>query len=125
MRKVPLHMFLYLYRKVDIFFLQFWKMCGRIYKFHTVRGVTYRTYYIMADRIYRESGCTERQGWGMIEVTKINGVKILINPDLLELVEETPDTVLTFTTGRKIIVKESRQEVKNLVKSYRKDIFAD
>ena len=61
----------------------------------------------------------------MIEVTKINGVKILINPDLLELVEETPDTVLTFTTGRKIIVKESRQEVKNLVKSYRKDIFAD
>ena len=61
----------------------------------------------------------------MVEVTKINGVKVLINPDLLELVEETPDTVLSFTTGRKIIVKESRQEVKNLVKSYRKDIFAD
>ena len=29
----------------------------------------------------------------MIEVTKINGVKVLINPDLLELAEETPDTV--------------------------------
>ena len=51
----------------------------------------------------------------MIEVTKINGSKVLINPDLMELVEETPDTVITFTTGRKIIVKESRQEVKNLV----------
>ncbi len=61
----------------------------------------------------------------MIEVTKINGVKVLINPDLLELAEETPDTVLSFTTGRKLIVKESRQEIKNLVKSYRKDIFAD
>ncbi|TCL56587.1 flagellar protein FlbD [Kineothrix alysoides] len=61
----------------------------------------------------------------MIEVTKINGAKILINPDLIELVEETPDTVVSFTTGRKIIVKESRQDVKNLVKSYRKDIFAD
>ena len=61
----------------------------------------------------------------MIEVTKINGVKVLVNPDLLELVEETPDTVLSCTTGRKIIVKESRQEVKNLVKSYRKDIFAN
>ena len=61
----------------------------------------------------------------MVEVTKINGVKVLINPDLLELVEETPDTVLTFTTGRKIIVKESRQEVRNLVKSYRKDIFSN
>ncbi|MBQ4537953.1 MAG: flagellar FlbD family protein [Lachnospiraceae bacterium] len=61
----------------------------------------------------------------MIEVTKINGVKILINPHLLEMAEETPDTVLTLTTGRKIIVKESRQEIKNLVKSYRKDILAE
>lgn len=60
----------------------------------------------------------------MIEVTKINDVKILVNPDLIEMVEETPDTVLSLTTCRKIIVKESRQEVKNLVKSYRKDIFA-
>ena len=60
----------------------------------------------------------------MIEVTKINGFKVLVNPDLIELVEETPDTVLTLTTGRKIIVKESRQEIKNLVILYRKDIFA-
>ena len=60
----------------------------------------------------------------MIEVTKINGVKVLVNPDLIELVEETPDTVLTLTTGRKISVKESRQEIKNLVILYRKDIFA-
>lgn len=60
----------------------------------------------------------------MIEVTKINGVKVLVNSDLIELVEETPDTVLTLTTGKKIIVKESRQEIKNLVILYRKDIFA-
>ena len=60
----------------------------------------------------------------MIEVTKINGTKVLINPDLIELVEETPDTVVSFTTGRKIIIKESRQDIKDLVKSYRKDIFA-
>ena len=44
----------------------------------------------------------------MVEVTKINGVKVLINPDLMELVEETPDTVISFTTGRKIIVKNSK-----------------
>jgi flagellar protein FlbD len=61
----------------------------------------------------------------LIEVTKINGVKILVNPHLLEIVEETPDTVLTLTTGRKIIVKESRQEIKNLVKLYRKDVFVE
>ena len=60
----------------------------------------------------------------MIEVTRINGTKILINPHMLELVEETTDTVLTLNTGRKIIVKESRQDIKNLVKSYRKDIQA-
>ena len=59
----------------------------------------------------------------MIEVTRLNGTKILINPDLIEFVEETPDTVISFTTGRNIIVKESRQEMKNLVKLYRKDIF--
>ena len=60
----------------------------------------------------------------MIEVTKINGQKVLINPSLIEVIEETPDTVISFSTGRKIIVKESRQELKNLVKSYRKDNFA-
>lgn len=60
----------------------------------------------------------------MIEVTKYNGDKITLNSDLIEVVEETPDTVITLTTGRKIIVKESRQDVKNLVKSYRKDIFS-
>ena len=42
----------------------------------------------------------------MIEVTRLNGTQILVNADLIELVEETPDTVITFTTGRKIIVKE-------------------
>ena len=61
----------------------------------------------------------------MIEVTKMNGQKILINPHLIELVEETPDTVMTLTTGRKIIVKESRQEIKNLVKLYRQEFLGD
>ena len=60
----------------------------------------------------------------MIEVTKMNGLKTLVNPDLIETVESNPDTTISFTTGRKIIVKESRQEVNNLVKSYRKELFA-
>lgn len=61
----------------------------------------------------------------MIDVTKLNGVSLTINEDFIETVEETPDTVITMSTGRKIIIKESRQEVVNLVKSYRKDIFAN
>ena len=60
----------------------------------------------------------------MIDITRMNGSVLTINAELIEAVEETPDTVITLTTGRKIIVKESRQEVKNLVKSYRKDVFA-
>ena len=59
----------------------------------------------------------------MIEVTKLNDVKITLNAELVEIVEEIPDTVITLTTGKKIFVKESRQKVENLVKSYKRDIF--
>ncbi|MBP5625040.1 MAG: flagellar FlbD family protein [Lachnospiraceae bacterium] len=61
----------------------------------------------------------------MIEVTKLNGVKVDINERFIEIIEETPDTVITMTTGRKLIVKESRQELRNLVKSYRKEFYAN
>ena len=58
----------------------------------------------------------------MIEVRRRNGTTVLNNAELIEMVEETPDTVISLTTGRKLIVKESRQEVKSLVKSYKRDI---
>ena len=61
----------------------------------------------------------------MIELTRLNEVKFSLNPELIELIETTPDTVITLTTGKKLIVKESRQEVKNLVLSYKRAIFAD
>ena len=44
----------------------------------------------------------------MIEVTKLNGSTVLVNAEMIESVEETPDTVLSFVTGKKLIVKESR-----------------
>lgn len=59
----------------------------------------------------------------MIEVTKLNGDKITVNAELIETVEEKPDTVLSFTTGSKLIVKESRQEVRNLVILYKRTIL--
>lgn len=59
----------------------------------------------------------------MIEVTKLNGTKFLLNSNLIGIVEETPDTVLTLTDGKKIIVKESRLEVKNLIKTTRQEYF--
>lgn len=60
----------------------------------------------------------------MIDLTKLNGQQFTLNEATIETIEETPDTVITLTTGRKLIVKESRQEVRNLVKLDRKDIFA-
>lgn len=61
----------------------------------------------------------------MIDVTKVNGKKFTLNSRLIETIEETPDTVITLTTGKRIIVKESRQEVKNLVKLYENDLFTN
>ncbi len=59
----------------------------------------------------------------MIDVTKMNNISITINDDLIETIEETPDTVITLTTGKKIIVKESRLEIINLVKTYKKELY--
>ena len=59
----------------------------------------------------------------MIELTKLNEMKITVNADLIEVVEETPDTIVTLTTGKKIIVKETRLEVANLEKSYKRENF--
>lgn len=61
----------------------------------------------------------------MIELTRFNGTTFDLNPDLIELIDSTPDTVITLTTGRKLIVKESRQEIKNLVLSYRRAVYAN
>lgn len=61
---------------------------------------------------------------GMIELTRFNDVKFTLNAEIIEFVEETPDTVISLTTGKKIIVKESRQEVTNLVISYKRAIYS-
>ncbi|MCD8038977.1 MAG: flagellar FlbD family protein [Lachnospiraceae bacterium] len=59
----------------------------------------------------------------MIEVTKLNGTKFMINIDLIGIVEETPDTVITLNDGKKYIVKESAQEIKDLIKTTRQEYF--
>ncbi len=42
----------------------------------------------------------------MIELTKLNENKFILNADLIETIEETPDTVITLVSGKKIIVKK-------------------
>lgn len=47
----------------------------------------------------------------MIYLTRLNGEKLAVNVDLIELLEATPDTVVTLTTGRKLVVKESVAQI--------------
>jgi len=67
--------------------------------------------------LYRREDC------GMIELTKLNDTKFTVNAEIIELVEETPNTVVTLTTGKKMIVKETREEVTDLVISYKRRIY--
>lgn len=60
----------------------------------------------------------------MIEVTRLKGKKMMINAELIETVEETPDTVITLTNGKKFVVSESAEEVTSLVIDYKRKIFA-
>ena len=47
----------------------------------------------------------------MIDLHRIDGTKILVNLDLIELIEETPDTVVTLTNEHKYVVKEKIPEI--------------
>lgn len=61
----------------------------------------------------------------MIEVTRLNGDSILINPDLIELIEETPDTVITLTNGKKYVVSETGTKITELIITYRRKIYTN
>ncbi len=60
----------------------------------------------------------------MINVTLINDTEIYINAELIELIERTPDTILTLTTEKKIIVKESLEEIVTRVIEYRRRVYS-
>lgn len=58
----------------------------------------------------------------MIELTRLNGSRITINALLIEHLESTPDTVITLTTGRKVVVRETVEEVVALAVEYLKSL---
>jgi flagellar protein FlbD len=51
----------------------------------------------------------------MITVTRLNGTRVTINAWLIETIEETPDTVITLTTGKKFVVREQTDQLVALV----------
>lgn len=56
----------------------------------------------------------------MISVTRTNGSKIYINAELIQTVESTPDTVITLTSNKKFIVKDTAQEIAERFIEYRR-----
>ena len=47
----------------------------------------------------------------MIDLTRLNGVKFVLNADLIRTIEQTPDTTITLTTGERMVVTEPIETV--------------
>ncbi len=60
----------------------------------------------------------------MILVTRINGAVFALNPDLVERVDCTPDTVVTLVDGTKYVIAESVPEFIDSVRHYRASLIA-
>ncbi len=56
----------------------------------------------------------------MIELTRLNGGKLVINSDLIELIEALPDSLITLTTGKKIMVQEKIPDIVAAVVDFRR-----
>ena len=60
----------------------------------------------------------------MIYVTRLNHTSVVLNCDLIEYVETTPDTVISLTNGQKLMVLESAEEIIERVVKFRRSIFS-
>lgn len=61
----------------------------------------------------------------MIELTRLNGKTYILNADLIQTIESTPDTVVTLVTNKKLVVLETKEDIINKVINYKKSIFTN
>jgi len=59
----------------------------------------------------------------MIHLTRLNHTPMVLNCDLIEHVDTTPDTVISLTTGQKLMVLESAEEIIERVVRFRRSII--
>ena len=59
----------------------------------------------------------------MIRVTKFDGTPIVLNADWIQSIEKTPDTLITLTTGFKLLVRDRVEDVVAAFKEYRRDNY--
>lgn len=55
----------------------------------------------------------------MIKVKRLNDKEFVVNSELILYIEETPDTVITLTTGQKIVVTDSADDIINMIIEYK------
>ncbi len=56
----------------------------------------------------------------MIKVTRLNQKELMVNAEMVEFVEATPDTLVTLASGKKIMVSESVDEILARVIDYKR-----
>jgi flagellar protein FlbD len=60
----------------------------------------------------------------MIHLTRLNRLPLVLNADLIESIEATPDTMISLTTGQKLVVLEPPEEVVRRVVEFRRTIYS-
>ena len=61
----------------------------------------------------------------VISVTRLDGSEFIINSDLIETVEATPDTVITFSHDKKVVVCETPADIVDKIIRFRRRIYSD
>jgi flagellar protein FlbD len=59
----------------------------------------------------------------MISVKRLRGEEILINAELIETVEETPDTIITLSNGHKLVVQDRMADVMAKIIDYKRQVY--
>jgi flagellar protein FlbD len=60
----------------------------------------------------------------VIWITRLNQKSVVLNSDLIEQIESTPDTVITLTTGEKVTVLESPEDLIERIRGFRRSLAA-
>lgn len=59
----------------------------------------------------------------MITLTKIDGTKVMVNAEEIETVETSHDTIITLKSNRKIVVRETDEQIRKLTIDYKIEIY--
>ncbi|MGW9627828.1 flagellar FlbD family protein [Microbacterium sp. NPDC055521] len=60
----------------------------------------------------------------MIVVTRLNRSRFAVNPDLIERVQESPDTTIVMVDGARFVVRETMEELIGQIAAFRAGVLA-